>query len=75
MKKLMNSKKFEDYKSNEVAAAWAILGGEWKKTIYTNQNGQTCSDTANYDCYDPEHHKFTDPDDVVWGGPINVNPK
>ena len=74
MKKLMNSKKFEDYKSNEVAAAWAILGGEWKKTVYTNNEGQLCSDTADYNSYDPETHSYQ-PHDVVLGGPINANPK
>ena len=70
----MNSKKFEDYKSNEVAAAWAILGGEWRRTIYTNQSGQTCSDTANYESYNPETNAYL-PKDVVLGGPINVDPK
>ena len=68
MKKLMNSKKFEEYKSNEVAAAWAVLGGEpWRDTLYVNKNGVTCNDVADRGTFDEETNRYLQGDVTLYG--------
>lgn len=68
MKKLLNSKKFEDYKSNEVAAAWAVLGGEpWRDTAYVNKNGVTCKDVADRASFNPDTNRYSADDVTRYG--------
>ncbi len=67
MKKLMNSKKFEDYKHNEISAAWAVLGGDdctkWNETKMTNSYGCTVCDVA---CECSKHDNRYDKEDVKY---------
>ena len=68
MEKLMNSKKFEEYKSNEVAAAWAVLGGEpWRDTCYVNENGVTCKDVADRASFDDKTNRYSANDVTRYG--------
>lgn len=63
MKKLMKSRKFEDYKKNEVSAPWAILGGEWVSTGYYDENNTLNFDIADKTSYDEITHIYL-PKDV-----------
>lgn len=67
MEKLMTSKKFEDYKSNEISAAWAVLGGEqWRDTVYV-KNNVTYRDVADRQTFNEETNRYLDGDVTLYG--------
>ena len=67
----MKSKKFEEYKKNEISAPWAILGGEyWVDTGYYNNNNVLCYDVADRETFVPQENRYLPGDVRFLGEPI-----